>query len=59
MIRWRDMGKRPQKCPKNGFFLLLVTPLDFIFKNQALSLLNSYGTLSLHAVNYKKLTDVL
>ena len=45
MTGCRDMDKKHQKCPQNGFFPHLWPPI-FFFKNQALSLLYHYGALT-------------
>ena len=42
----RDMDKKHQKYPQNGFFPPFLTPQDFFFKNRAQSLLYLYGTLT-------------
>ena len=42
----RDMDKKHQKYPQNGFFPPFLTPQDFFFKNRALSLLYPYGALT-------------
>ena len=45
MTGCRDMDKKHQKRPQNGVFPPFMTPKIF-FKNQALSLLHPYGTLT-------------
>ena len=52
MTGCRDMDKKHQKYPQNGFFPPFVTTKDF-FLNQALSILYLMVPL-LHAKNYKK-----
>ena len=44
MTGCRDMDKKHQKCPKNGFSPFVIP--KFFFKNRALSLLYPYGVLT-------------
>ena len=45
MTGCRDMDKKHQKCPQNGWFSPFVTQQVF-FQNRALSLLYLYGILT-------------
>ena len=45
MTGCRDMDKKHQKSPQNGYFPPFISPQDF-FQNRALSLLQPYGALT-------------